>query len=360
MGIATNTAPVQARPVATRRIDGVVYDRLIALFSVWLIIGLFVDGWAHTNLGNLETFFTPWHAILYSGFGALGFSLLAGMYLNVTRARLPFRSAIPKGYEWSVIGVPLFAAAGVGDMLWHIAFGIEANIDALLSPTHLVLLVAAGLMITGPIRATWHRFRTGDTTRGWRSQGALIVSLLLVLSLLTFFTQYANLAANNYASGRGNGTNGYMYITAGIMSVIIQTFLMSGILLLMIKRYAMPIGAFTLIFTTNAALMAAMRYRFISIGPGGMVGMSLIVGVIADVLYLRMKPGVGSVAGFRLMAAVIPFLLFAIYMALQVANGGTWWNVHMVVGTPFIAAGVGWLTSHLIIAPTSLEDTQPD
>jgi hypothetical protein len=38
------------------------------LIGLWLMIGLFVDGWAHNNLQSLETFFTPWHAIFYSGF----------------------------------------------------------------------------------------------------------------------------------------------------------------------------------------------------------------------------------------------------------------------------------------------------
>src|SRR5688500_17478653 len=44
-------------------------DELITpLFSAWLLSGLFIDGWAHSNLPTLETFFTPWHAALYSGF----------------------------------------------------------------------------------------------------------------------------------------------------------------------------------------------------------------------------------------------------------------------------------------------------
>lgn len=40
------------------------------LLATWLIGGVFVDGWAHNNLAKLETFFTPWHALLYSGFAA--------------------------------------------------------------------------------------------------------------------------------------------------------------------------------------------------------------------------------------------------------------------------------------------------
>ena len=37
------------------------------VFATWLIVGIFVDGWAHNN-DKPETFFTPWHALFYSGF----------------------------------------------------------------------------------------------------------------------------------------------------------------------------------------------------------------------------------------------------------------------------------------------------
>ena len=38
----------------------------------WLLGGIFLDGWAHNQLGDsLESFFTPWHAVFYSGFAAV-------------------------------------------------------------------------------------------------------------------------------------------------------------------------------------------------------------------------------------------------------------------------------------------------
>src|SRR5687767_12254029 len=45
-------------------------DLITALLSAWLVVGLFIDGWAHNNLEALETFLTSWHAALYSGFAA--------------------------------------------------------------------------------------------------------------------------------------------------------------------------------------------------------------------------------------------------------------------------------------------------
>lgn len=45
-------------------------DLVTALPGLWLLAGLFVDGWAHFNLAQLETFFTPWPPIFYLGYGA--------------------------------------------------------------------------------------------------------------------------------------------------------------------------------------------------------------------------------------------------------------------------------------------------
>jgi hypothetical protein len=45
-------------------------DLVTALLCVWFTLGLFLDAWAHNNLPGLETFFTPWHAVFYSGFAS--------------------------------------------------------------------------------------------------------------------------------------------------------------------------------------------------------------------------------------------------------------------------------------------------
>ena len=37
----------------------------------------------------------------------------------------------------------LFFFCGIGDLLWHLAFGIEKNIDAELSPTHMGIVISS-------------------------------------------------------------------------------------------------------------------------------------------------------------------------------------------------------------------------
>ena len=63
----------------------------------------------------------------------------------------------------------------VGDMVWHIVFGFEVSVEALLSPTHLLLALGGTLIVTGPVRAAWQRTRSG----GWSSLLPALIALAL-------------------------------------------------------------------------------------------------------------------------------------------------------------------------------------
>src|SRR5687768_4950696 len=104
---------------------------LTALFGTWLMIGLFVDGWAHINLKGLESFFTPWHGLFYSGFLACTLWTAWLTYRQLAAGRTGF-DAIPRGYELGVVGLVVFFLGGNGDMVWHTIFGIEEELEALL------------------------------------------------------------------------------------------------------------------------------------------------------------------------------------------------------------------------------------
>ncbi len=116
------------------------FEWAVAFFSTWFVVGLYLDGWAHTHQLP-DTFFTPWHAIIYSG--VLGAALaLAGTGFVVWRNGAPWRQSLPAGYRLSFLGVGLFLITGVADFVWHSLFGIEADLEALYSPPHLVLAAA--------------------------------------------------------------------------------------------------------------------------------------------------------------------------------------------------------------------------
>ncbi len=96
----------QAHPAA-----GLLLDWGFSLLSIWLISGLFLDGWAHTHGRVDDVFLTPWHAVLYSGALAIMLVLAATYAYGLTRGS-PGRRCLPAGYGLSLIGAALFLGGG--------------------------------------------------------------------------------------------------------------------------------------------------------------------------------------------------------------------------------------------------------
>src|SRR5918911_2729090 len=87
-----------ARPLAP-----LAFEWAIVATSGWFVAGLYLDGWAHNTIPALETFFTPWHGVLYSGF----FASLAVLGWGIGRnhaAGYHGWGAVPAGYEASLVG----------------------------------------------------------------------------------------------------------------------------------------------------------------------------------------------------------------------------------------------------------------
>jgi len=98
-----------------------------------------------------------------------------------------------------LVGAGIFAVGGILDLIWHTLFGIEVDVQALLSPTHLILATGLFLMITGPLRAGWQR-RRDERVLSWTTGAPVVLTLALVLSLLMFFTQFAHPLVNPLAA----------------------------------------------------------------------------------------------------------------------------------------------------------------
>ena len=147
----TSSAEVsaQARPQA---IGGLTFDWLMVGLSTIFLSGLYLDGWAHNHGKVDQSFFTPWHAFFYAGFALTALVLLATGAVNWRRGYTR-RAALPAGYGLALLGSAVFAAGGVGDLIWHTLFGIEEDFEALVSPTHLMLGVGLALIVSAPLRA---------------------------------------------------------------------------------------------------------------------------------------------------------------------------------------------------------------
>lgn len=178
-------------------------DWILTVLSVWLVAGFYVDLWAHAHGRVDNTFFTPWHAFLYSG--AASFGVVLGVAAIMGRPRsVPIRDTLAPPYRIAFLGSVLFAVAGVLDLVWHTLFGFEVSVEALLSPTHLLLATSGMLMIGAPIRAAGVRLLDG-APRSWRTAGPVAVPLAMAVAILVAFTQYANPVARVWAEALPQG-----------------------------------------------------------------------------------------------------------------------------------------------------------
>lgn len=327
---------------STQAPGGLLFDTLMIIFSCWFMGGLFLDGWAHTHIPRLETFFTPWHAVLYSGYLSVALFLLISLYRNHARG-YAWARALPSGYELSLLGAGIFAVSGVGDMIWHIVFGIEQNVEALLSPTHLGLATGLILCMSGPLRAAWRR--SESMTRGWRSLLPMLFSITFIFSVFTFFTEYAHpfvrlTAAIIYPFDYAGVQTS---ISLGLVSILFQAALLAAIVLLVVRRFTLPFGAFTMIFTINITLLSILGNHY-NLIPAAALG-----GLGADLLYWWLQPSIKRPDMLRLFAFTVPaFYYLCYFLNLQLIRG-IQWSIHLWLGSVFMAGITGLLLSFLMV-----------
>lgn len=174
--------------------SSLAFDWLMAALAALVMAGVIQDGWAHAHGLVDQSFFTPWHAILYSCMALTGVALAIAGVRNLLRG-YSFRNGLPYGYWTSAIGVALFATGGVFDLFWHTLYGIETDITGLISVSHLWLALGGALVFAGPIRSIAYRY--GTSASGWRIIGPVVLCTAALLTLLGFFTQYASIAGDN-------------------------------------------------------------------------------------------------------------------------------------------------------------------
>src|SRR3546814_8955466 len=111
--------------------------------GIWMFVGLFLDGWAHDN-NKPESFFTPWHGVLYSGFAAATLAAVLVAARSRTSDR-PWRETLPAGHGLTLAALAVFAVGAGGDLVWHEAFGRTGGAGALPSPPPTLLNRKRGL-----------------------------------------------------------------------------------------------------------------------------------------------------------------------------------------------------------------------
>jgi hypothetical protein len=337
-----------ARPRASYRDDLVT-----VVVGLWFVVGLLLDAWAHNNLGDLESFFTPWHAVFYSGFTVTA----AWMSWLVWRSRGAdgvTAASVPVGYGLGLLGLPVFALAGVGDFAWHTVFGVEQALRILFSPTHLLLATAMVLIVTSPLRSAWSNPDLPERPTLRRLLPA-VVGLAFATTLVMLLLQYANALvwrADEVVAALSNPLDGTVEWSVSPVelasSIAMTNAVLLAPLLILARRWSPPPGSATVVFTAVVGLAAAITVLH---GAALLVGV-LVGGVLADALLAWLRPGAGRRGRYLIFAALTPTVVWYCYLAAaSLAAGGLPRVTEYWTGIP-LAAGLMGLLLGVVALPS--------
>ncbi|WP_329084138.1 MULTISPECIES: hypothetical protein [unclassified Streptosporangium] len=326
-------------------------DLVTALLGIWFGVGLMIDAWAHSNLTELETFFTPWHAVFYSGFTVISGWIIWQVWRNVRAGRQGL-AAVPIGYLAGLVAIPAFAAFGFADMMWHTILGIETTIDIFFSPSHLGLVVTMMLIIMTPLRSAWNAPHVGARPSLGRLLPALI-GLAFATTLVSLFLSYGDalqyrpqaivqafsMAQDSGAAPRGAGPRPVAVGADRVaVAMVVTNVIMLSPVLLLVRRWLLPFGSVTVMYTVMA-LMPGAQTAFRNLP----ILLSFVAaGVVSDLLIRWLRPSGERRAAYWAFAGLSAFVTWSLYIGIASATGGDLPAVpELWTGAPIVAGLIG-------------------
>jgi hypothetical protein len=331
---------------------------LTTLFAFVWSSGLSVDVWYHMHRGfQIESFFTPAHALMYGGMTLAGLPALAYLVESV-RTGTPWAERLPAGFGLLLVGWALYGMGGAFDFLWHATVGFEATYDAVLSPSHVWLALAFSLFGVGLLRGAvaWR----GTSVRG--SEGLrlhdlpIVVTLALLLRSAVWYLTYTSPLTADFATGGTTvrALDGYAGIAwtnlAGHMAGATGTFLEAAILSLVLvaaaRHLRVPKGGLAAVLVLYALLIVVSTDQWLAL-------VAVLVGAAsAEVIWARIRGGwlggPDDATGYWVLGGAVPLVQTAAYLALVGAfSGGLVWTPHLWVGIPVVAGVYGLIAAVL-------------
>lgn len=318
------------------------------VFGVWAIIGLFLDGWAHSHQ-KPDSFFTPWHAVLYTGFTSAALWSLWALW----RRRRPERSLIqtaPPGHLATLAGFGLFGVGAVGDLVWHQVFGVEVSVEALLSPTHLLLMTGGAIALSAPLRTM---LRSSSTVVSWKEFLPALLSLTLLTAVGAFFLGYLSpfgTTAVEFPTATTH-THDLSRLSPAIAAELRENWALGSILVTSIvlvfpalfvrRRWKTARGTFMFLYTFLLLLEAGTS----EFEQWPVIGVGVVVGIVVDASIQRDLPA-------WLLGALIPISAWSTYFLVFELQRGVGWSPELWAGVTLLAGLLGGLIGYLTTSDT--------
>jgi len=310
----------------------VAFDWTMALGGLWLVGGLFADlGWHIRE--DVDSFWTGAHAMLYSGLLIL-FIATGLMAMRGIRAGVSLRGALPDGYDLVFPGLCIFLLGGVLDAIGHFLYGFEAGFLALLSPTHQLIGVGLILVLTSPIRSAIVA-RPRPATLG--AQLPMLIAAASFFELVHWGTNYifpsgaerslapVHLPATNPEALTAQ-TLAFSHQAGGLTSFVLQSVIMMGITLYLVRNFVLKPGSLTLLYVIGNGFIALATATSWPQAFGPLIA-AVASGIVADSFLLHGELLRASRLRYGFFAFVVPVVYHAALLLFTILFlGGTWWH----------------------------------
>lgn len=325
-----------------------------------LQIGGIIDARTHVFYGvEIESFFVPAHYVLYGGWLAVLGSVVAYVGLQVRKGSHKV-DWLPPRYALVALGAILFGISGGLDAIWHTLFGFELNLEILLSPAHLVLFLAFGLIYFGVLSHAIYQFdlSSREHQNSFRTSLPMIIGIASLFVIVFWPTWYFDPFAADYASkGAIVGVrDAYNFIDygsptaeiAGVGGILLTTLILIPFVILPLYRWRLPSGSLTFI------LVWVFIQRAVIVGVYSYLPAILGAALVGEIIWAWMRRGgearLTSPLGYRLLAFSVPLVLFSIYfLIVSFMPNGVIWPIHLWLGSIWMAAVAGVLMSFTMI-----------
>ena len=362
------------RPQASLRDDAVMI-----VLGFFTLVALFWDGILHNNTVGQDTFFSAPHMAMYAGLTGLGVWIALVLLRHQENRQVLDISLIPRGYGLAVFALPLAALSGPADFIWHSAYGFENQIDSTYSPPHQGLFISGAMLAAIPAASAWKKPGNAPSLRDFLPA---VLSVTAVASVMLFIIHqivpgYGGSVAPSQPfqddlAGRADAYGGnteshaeglahalvnygddawpfYFYSThLTAAGILLFTAVTIGAILVMRRRWTLPVGSLTVMFTALALLFAMpSEYRMAELIPA-----FVLAGVAADFLMARLVGAGREPWRLRLFAGLVPAILWALWFgSIGLLGDGLGWGATLWTGMLTTSAGLGVMLSLMTSPP---------
>jgi hypothetical protein len=249
----------------------------------------------------------------------------------------------------------MFGVGVVADGIWHTILGVESGLDALLSPTHLLLFVGGMIAMLSPFRSAWH---SREEVLGWPS----LIAITNVVAGVVFFFGFAILFNRNWSAFDfdtfvtiGEGVDPALWESLaedievrGVSAALFTTLVLIPPVLLLLRRWRLPFGTVTFIFGVVATLSSAIE----NLSTWHLAAAAVGAGLVADWIIVAGRSW-SSTRTHRTVATVTPLVLLVGTYAAVEARVGIGWPPELLLGTICFACLSGFVLSYMMLPPAT-------